>query len=63
LKWVSPLGLDVTVPARPVTLSVTLDLPAAHAPAAGSSSESRRYVERIGLNLTYCAAAIFGIGK
>lgn len=37
LDTLSPLGLDVTVPARPVTLSVTLDLPAAHAPAAGST--------------------------
>ena len=35
LDTLSPLGLDVTVPARPVTLSVTFDLPAAHAPAAG----------------------------
>lgn len=33
LDTLSPLGLDVTVPARPVTLSVTRDLPAAHAAA------------------------------
>jgi hypothetical protein len=35
LDTLSPPGLDVTVPARPVTPSVTFDLPAAHAPAAG----------------------------
>jgi len=35
LDTLSPLGLDVTVPAGPVTLSVTFERPAAHAPAAG----------------------------
>jgi hypothetical protein len=33
LDTLSPLGLDVTVPLRPVTLSVTRDLPAGHAAA------------------------------